>query len=102
MLLKRLALVATCTVLVPCALAQDSIRPVSGLPGDALNPYNATQQQATFVVDLAAFTTSWGTTFGVAPVAKSSHSDPAFYTSLINAQGASASLRTGVPYPVAW
>ncbi|MGD2108477.1 MAG: hypothetical protein PVI86_03705 [Phycisphaerae bacterium] len=80
-------------------LAQDSVSlNLGGLPGDALSPWEATQQCADYVVDLAALDTSWGNEFGIAPVVKSSNSGSDFFNSLISAQSISRLHAVGVPY----
>ena len=91
----------TCAALAPSALAQDSVSKLSGLPGDGVDAFSTAEQLNTYVVDLAPFSTSWGTAFGIAPVVKSSHVDPAFPTGLLGPQAASATLRTNVATPFA-
>ncbi len=79
------------------AAAQDSVSNSSVFAqGDALNPYAANQQVADYVVDLAPFTTSWGTEFGVAPLIKAPKTSSAFFNNLMSAQAISADVLTGV------
>lgn len=81
------------------ALAQDSVSPNQGLPGDALDAYSTTEQRNTYVVDMTSFTTSWGTRFGIAPIIKaSSHPAGTFFTNLISGQAISNNLKVGVPF----
>jgi len=78
------------------AIAQDSVSKAQGVANsDAVSPYDATEQVNDFIVDLAPFTTSWGTKFGIAPIIKSSLTDPGnFYSSLISGQSISRTLGT--------
>jgi len=72
-------------------LAQDSVSQLPGtFVGDALIPWEVSSQCTNFVVDLAPITTSGGTTFGVAPLVKSSKSSTEFFSSLLSAQSVSA------------
>ena len=77
-------------------LAQDSTSKSNCLPGDALSPWNTSEQRNRFVVDLVEITTSWGKKFGIAPILKSSKSNPTFFTSLISAQGISRTQRNNI------
>ncbi len=86
------------------ALAQDSVSRNadggSGLPGDAILPWDAARQRVSYVVDLAPLTTSWGTAFGVAPLAKSSRTiGTTRFTFLNGASTISQTIRRGAPYP---
>ncbi len=83
-------------LLAPALLAQDS---VSKTGSDAVDAFSAGEQLNTYVVDLTPISTSWGTAFGVAPIAKGSLYDPAFSTGFINSQAASATGLTGVGTP---
>ncbi|MBX3323222.1 MAG: hypothetical protein KF757_09560 [Phycisphaeraceae bacterium] len=78
--------------------AQDSIATGGSLPGDSLDPWNTGLQRTSYVVDMAPFTTSWGNTFAIAPIVKSSKTSPAFSGSLMSAQFLSADLLRGVPF----
>ncbi len=79
------------------ALAQDSVSSSLGnLPGDALNPW--TEGGAAYVVDLAPVVTSFGNTFGVAPVLKTSKSGSANFNSLGSSVSISPDLLMGVDY----
>ncbi|MFG0305432.1 MAG: GC-type dockerin domain-anchored protein [Phycisphaerales bacterium JB040] len=77
------------------AMAQDSVT-ASGV-SDALSPYeSAGQQGANYVVTLSPFNTSWGTQFGIAPVLKTTQSNPAFNNNLGSAQAMSRNSLLGV------
>ncbi len=83
------------------ARAQDSVSLLNGLPGDAIDPRAAPEQINDYVVDLAAFRSSWGRTFAVGPIAKSSHQRnvaPQFFTGLINAQALSRRVASSTPF----
>ncbi|RKY22143.1 MAG: hypothetical protein DRQ55_02030 [Planctomycetota bacterium] len=77
-------------LLAPVGVAQDSVAKSACLGGDATSPWDLTEQANDFVVDLNAFSTSWGTEFGIAPLLKSSKTALAFTGSLISAQGISS------------
>ena len=79
-------------------LAQDSIANTPGLPGDAIDPWNTSTQKTAYVVDLAPFSTSWGTTFGIAPIVKSPRTATNFFNSLMSGNGISDDLLLSVPY----
>ncbi|MBX3410290.1 MAG: hypothetical protein KF859_10435 [Phycisphaeraceae bacterium] len=88
------------------AWAQDSVsrnaNGGNGLPGDALSPWSGTLQRSNFVVDLAPFTTSWGTPFGLGPVAKSGRTNNnTRFTAFNGASSISQTTRTGVTPPSA-
>ncbi|MEE9293790.1 MAG: hypothetical protein V3W34_02335, partial [Phycisphaerae bacterium] len=89
----------------PVAVAQDSVSREACLPGDAVSPwadaqtFNGSEQCDAYVVDLTEFATSWGTTFGIAPVAKSSKSGNDFFGSLLSAQGISRDQLDNVVFP---
>ena len=71
----RLSTLVLAAGLAAPAFAQDSVSQFgTGLAGggDALDPFNTSSQRANYVTTLTPFTTSWGTQFGVAPIAKSS------------------------------
>jgi hypothetical protein len=82
------------------ALAQDSVSTNgnggNGLPGDALSPFATGQpfQRANYVVDLRSFTTSWGTTFGIAPVLKSVKVSDQRFNAVNGPSAMSAAVRT--------
>ena len=76
-------------LLAPGAIAQDS---VSKTGSDAVDAFSAAEQLNTYVVDMTPITTSWGTSFGIAPIAKGSVLDPAFATGFINSQAASPTV----------
>lgn len=72
------------------ALAQDSVSNSNTcLLGDAVAPWDTTEQVNNYVVDMTPFTTSWGTTFGIAPIAKSSKTSSTFDSSLTSASSIS-------------
>ena len=77
--------------------AQDSVSVMPCLPGDAVGPWDTAEQQNDYVVDLATFTASWGTTFGIAPVVKSSKSHPDYFGSLLSAQAISPDILKNQP-----
>ena len=84
------AIVAAAGLAVP-AIAQDSVSNNPGtFVGDALVPWLSSSQCADFVVDLSPIQTSRGTTFGVAPLLKSSKVSADFFSSLVSAQSVSA------------
>lgn len=89
------------TILSSAAVAapQDSISKVAGLPGDAIDSYDTAEQLNAYVVDLVDVTSSWGTTFGLAPVVKSGKADLGFFNNSISSQSVSATLRTKVLTP---
>ncbi|MBI1850433.1 MAG: hypothetical protein HYR85_08830 [Planctomycetes bacterium] len=83
------------------ALAQDSVSSQQGLPGDAVSAYDLGEQRNNYVVDLQSFASSWGTTFGIAPIIKASKDSAApqaFFTSQLSAQAASDTVLTNVPF----
>jgi hypothetical protein len=93
--------------LAGCAVplyAQDSTSRNSdggnGLPGDALGPWGfGAAQRSSYVVDLATFTTSTGTTLGLGPIIKSGKTSTVRFTGLNGASAISPTLKTGVAYP---
>ncbi|HYE61509.1 MAG TPA: hypothetical protein VD997_05905 [Phycisphaerales bacterium] len=92
-------LAAVAGLAVPC-VAQDSVSRNSdggsGLPGDALNPWNiGPGMRSNYVVDLREFRTSAGTTFGVAPIMKSGKTSAARFTALNGTSTISAAVKTG-------
>ena len=85
----------------PLANAQDSTSKLNGLPGDALDPYNAAEQLNDYVVDQAALTSTGGKVYGIAPIAKASaqrNTLPLFFTSSFSAQNMSRRVATNVPF----
>ncbi len=81
------------------ALGQDSVSRDGCLPGDSVSPYDLTEQCNSYVVDMSTFTTSWGTTFGLAPLAKTSQTNLTFSGSLISSQTISRDQLDFVPFP---
>jgi hypothetical protein len=83
-----------------CATAQDSVSTNAnggnGLPGDALSPFATGQpfQRANYIVDLAAFETSGGTTFGIGPVLKSVKVSDQRFNAVNGPSAMSAAVRT--------
>ncbi len=101
--LSALSLVALAGLAAP-AFAQDSVDKFNaGLPGDALDPWTAgsPNQRASYVVDLAPLYTSCGTRFGIAPLIKTSRTNPAFFGSLFSGQSISSTAINEVPLPSA-
>jgi hypothetical protein len=98
------ATIAACA-LGASASAQDSVSKDPCLPGDAVSPWadsdatNGSEQCNEFVVDLTSFSTSWGTTFGVAPLIKTSKPTVNFFTSLTSSQSISRAHLIDVPFP---
>ncbi len=87
--------------LAASARTQDSVSLLNGLPGDAVDARSASEQIHDYVLDLAAFRSSWGKTFAVGPIAKSSqqrNNAPQFFTGLINAQALSRRLASSTPF----
>jgi len=90
------ALIATAGMCAS-ALAQDSVSSnLGGLPGDALNPWN--DNCAAYVVDLAPLVTSGGTTFGAAPLLKSTQTDVNFFDNLGSSSTFSTDTLVNVPF----
>ncbi|MCC6229694.1 MAG: hypothetical protein IT432_10745 [Phycisphaerales bacterium] len=101
--LTALSLMALAGMAAP-AFAQDSVdKYAAGLPGDALDPWTAgvPNQKAAYVVDLTPLYTSCGTRFGIAPLIKSSRTNPAYFGSLFSAQSISSTARNNSPLPSA-
>lgn len=80
------------------ALAQDSTSKTGCLPGDSVSPWATNEQCNTYIVDMDEFTSSWGTTYGIAPIIKTSKTGSGFSGSLMSAQGMSRLQRTGVEF----
>lgn len=85
--------------------AADSVsRNTTCLQGDAVSPWAdgagaiGSEQCDAYVVDLAEFQSSWGTTFGIAPLVKTSKQSPGFFSSLISAQALSRRQKVDVPF----
>jgi hypothetical protein len=79
------------------ALAQDSVSVNAGIPGDALEASSTTAgyQRAAYVVDMTRLFGSWGTRFGIAPIAKTSSYDQNFRAGgfpVFNALGSTQTL----------
>jgi len=91
------------TIGVSSARAQDSVSlntdAGNGLPGDAISPHTVTLQRTNYVVDLAPFETSWGTTFALGPVIKAGKVTTARFTSLAGPSVISAVPRVNASYP---
>jgi len=96
--MKKILVAACFAALSSAAWAQDSVALTPCLPGDAINPYDANEQCDSYVVDMDSFTTSWGTTFGIAPIVKSPKASTTFINNLISAQGMSRKQAVGVPF----
>ncbi len=94
-----------------CALsgavaAQDSVSRNAdggnGLPGDALSPWGiGPAQRANYIVDLAPFTTSRGTSFGIAPVMKSGATRATTFTAINGVSTLSPTVMTAAAAPAA-
>ena len=103
--LTSFALILTVCLAVP-AWAQDSVSNVAPTPGgpydgDAFTPWEIPQGHG-YVVDLAPLTTSWGYTFGVAPLAKSSKVyEEGYFNTLMSAQSISRLHAGDVPFALA-
>ncbi len=65
---------------------------------DAVVPWDVNEQCNNYVVDLDEFFGSWGSSFGIAPIAKSSQAAPQFPTSFVNSQAISRQHLQGVSY----
>ena len=88
-------------VLSTSALAQDSTAKVSGIPGDSIDSRAVSEQQNDFVVELTAFQSTWGNTFGVAPLLKSSidyQPAPVEFNAPISGNSISSDQLAGVPF----
>jgi hypothetical protein len=85
-------------------LAQDSVSKTGGLPGDAVDPWsdanaaNGSEQRNDYVVDLTPLKTSWSSSFGIAPIVKSSKASSTFFTSGISAQAISRTHLRNRPF----
>src|SRR5258708_5386213 len=96
--------ITTLLALLCCAATaagQDSVSKLHGLPGDALDAHLVAEQSNSYVVDLSAVTSSWGNTFGVAPLVKASAvrlSNPDFFNQLLSAQAISRDLKSPGPF----
>lgn len=85
------------------AMGQDSVsrnlNGGNGLPGDALSPWSTSQTRTSYVVDLTDVRTSWGTTFGVAPILKSGLNNSTRFTARNGPSTISQSAKIGAAYP---
>ena len=90
------------------ALAQDSVGVTDGAfgnaIGDAVAPHNLNEQCNSYVVDLAPLMGSWGTMWGIAPIAKASQfvdagGNSAFFSALTSSQFLSSDMLTNAPTP---
>lgn len=85
--------------LAGAAAAQDSVSKVNlPLPGDAVEPWDASEQRNDYVVDLTPFRTSWGVPWGIAPIVKAGKGSSSFANSLGNAQAISSTLLQNQPF----
>lgn len=82
--------------------AQDSVSIPGCFPGDAVSPWDdqfgafGSEQSDTYVVDLSAVTSSWGNSFGIAPLSKSALTSPfMFFSSLMGGNGISRDTLRG-------
>ncbi len=99
------ATISLASLLACCgsALAQDSVsrnaNGGNGLPGDGLSPFGTSTQRASYVVDLAPLTTSWGTRFGIAPILKSGRVATTRFSAVTGPSTISQAIATGAAYP---
>jgi len=87
--------------LAPLARAQDSVSKLQALPGDAVSSFAASDSINDYVVDMTALRSSWGNTFGIAPIAKTGlvrDTAPNFFNKAMGAQSLSRSLKSNVPF----
>lgn len=90
---------------IPAASAQDSVSRLGCLPGDAIAPWDdafgphGSEQINDYVVDLTPFVTSWGTTFGLAPLVKASRISSLTSTATIEAQSLSRRIVEDSTFP---
>ena len=98
---------ASVSLVATLAHAQDSVSISGCLPGDAVEPWtdvfsgglNGPEQQNAYVVDLAPITGSWGTAYGIGPIAKSGKSNAfLFFSSLMGGNGISRDMKTGARF----
>ncbi len=90
---RVLAMLLVAGALGSVASAQDSVSTTNGLPGDAPSAYTtgASQTQVlNYIIDTTTKTTSWGNSYRLAPLVKSSASTSSgFFNHLIASQGVS-------------
>ncbi len=80
------------------ARAQDSVGLTPGTH-DALSSYDAAGQRVRYAVDLVPVTSSWNTTYLVAPLIKASRdTDPLFTTQIIGSAAVSPNLATSLAF----
>jgi hypothetical protein len=91
--------VAAVAGLAAVASAQDSvsINGSAAAGSDALDAFSVINQRVNYVVDLTPFSSTWGTSFAIAPLVKSSKIDPTFENALIRAQSISRGITDGTP-----
>ncbi len=83
------------------ALAQDSTSKVAGIPGDSLDDRDVAEQRNDFVVELSAIQSTWGNTFGVAPLLKAGmdfEPSPQFFNAQVSSSSISKDQLAGVPF----
>ncbi|MEM7310225.1 MAG: hypothetical protein AAF682_26355 [Planctomycetota bacterium] len=86
------------------ASAQDSVSKTGCLPGDGVSPWQdasfalGSEQGNAYVVDLAPLISSWGNSYGVAPLIKSSKTTGQFFGAILSANGMSRLQAKGVPF----
>ena len=104
MRLARMMILAAAVFAAP-ALAQDSTSTNAdggnGLPGDAVSPWDASQQCGDYIVDTVPLYGSWGSAFQICPLVKSSKSSSSYFNNLISAQGMSRIQALNVAAPAA-
>lgn len=78
-------------------MAQDSTSKSACQPGDAVSPWATNEQSNRYVVDLVNVTTSWGNTFGLAPITKVGKVSSTFLNGAMSAQAISRTQVQNVP-----
>ena len=96
------ALLVSLAVAAPLG-AQDSVAKAPHMvPGDSINAYETGEQINDYIVDLTPFQSSWGNTFGIAPLVKASQNETvaasAFFTHLQSGNGMSKDTLADTPF----
>ncbi len=95
---SRIIFAASVVALAGGASAQDSVAATPG-GNDALSAYDSSSQRVRYVVDMVPFASSWGQTFYVAPLLKTSRDiDPAFTTQLAGSAAVSSAILQNVAF----
>ncbi len=107
--MRRLSAVGICALAALTAgslNAQDSVSiqggcpgaPAGGGPGDAVSPWDLSEQSNRYVVDLSPFMTrGWRDVFGIAPIIKASKTEDMFPNGFIGSQAISRTQLQNVP-----